>query len=167
MTRLALLLPLTLLAAAPLVPPGQLKKAVGPVKLKEIITRMGTNPTATAAGKMKVQRVVVKNATSSAQLKRRAAMGIIQTISSQTLTLTHQIKKDQIYTVFLTSQTVVKSKAATGSASLAVGQRVAVVGDLVSGGISAKLIHIIPGLARGLLATPSAAPAGQIKPAWP
>src|SRR3972149_2108981 len=94
-------------------------------------------------------------ASASALLKRRAVMGIIQAIDGDTLTLSHQIKTESKYTVFLTPDTIIKSKSATSSASLTVGLRIAVVGVPGAGGITARLIHIIPGRAVGVFSRPT------------
>lgn len=141
---------------------------LGALKLKDLIAVISSDSAAATSGaKLKVKKIFVKEASSSAQLKRRAVMGVITAIQGNTLTLAHQIQRDRTYTVEVTEQTVIhqKSTEASGSATLAtlvVGMRIAAVGDLnPGGGIIAKRIHIIPGKATGIfnknpLATPSA-----------
>lgn len=167
---------------------------IGSIKLKDIVAVISTDSgeLATEGGKLKVKKIFVKEASMSAQLKRRAVHGVITNILDNVLTLAHQIHRDRIYTVIVTPDTIIKFKSqvskgsgevtpsprataspeATGGAalaettasatSLAVGQRIVVMGDLDgAGGIIAKLIHIIPGKATGIfkrlpVATPSA-----------
>lgn len=156
---------------------GQAKKEmkIGAIKLKDIIAYISTDSaTATAGGKLKVKKIFVKDASSSAQLKRRAVQGVITAINGNVLTLAHQIQRDRIYKVVVTGDTSIKMKSTTATASaglatssatlasLAVGQRIVAVGDLnPDGGIIAKKIHVIPGKATGIfnrlpVATPSA-----------
>ncbi|KKS83768.1 MAG: hypothetical protein UV59_C0032G0016 [Candidatus Gottesmanbacteria bacterium GW2011_GWA1_43_11] len=141
---------------------------LGTLKLKDLIALISSDSAvATRGAKLKVKKIFVKEASSSAQLKRRAVMGVITNIQGNTLTLTHQIQRDRTYIVIVSEQTIIHQKAseASGSATLAslsVGMRIAAVGDLnEGGGIIAKRIHIIPGKATGVfnknpLATPSA-----------
>ncbi|MBI4137321.1 hypothetical protein HY469_04630 [Candidatus Roizmanbacteria bacterium] len=138
---------------------------LGAIKVKDIIAIVGEEgEMATEAGKFKVKKVFVQEASASAQMKRRAVQGVLTDITGSVLTVVHQIHRDRIYTVFYDDSTVIKSKEASGSAtpqSFSVGQRIVAVGDLdASGSILAKRIHIIPGLATGIfkkqpLATPS------------
>jgi len=138
---------------------------IGPAKVKEILTQINSNRPASKSGNLKVHKIQVKPASPSAQLKRRAVMGVIEEINGNTITLTHQIKTNSKYTIILTPDTIIKSKSlATSSASLAVGQRIAVVGEPGTGGITARLIHIIPGRAIGVLPTLSATPSATVSP---
>ena len=153
---------------------------LGALKLKDLIAIISSDSAAaTSGGKLKVKKIFVKEASSSAQLKRRAVMGVITNIQGNTLTLTHQIQRDRTYTVIVSEQTIIhqKTSEASGSATLAslsVGMRIAAVGDLnEGGGIIAKRIHIIPGKATGVFnknppSTPSASliasPSGSSSP---
>jgi hypothetical protein len=135
---------------------------------------------ATKSGKGKVVKIFVKDATASAQSKRRAVQGVITEINGLTLTIAHQIHRERISSVSANAATVIKMKDTEGASfsSLQVGQRVVAVGDLVgSGGILAKRIHVIPGKATGIfnrlpvattsaspVATSSASPAASITP---
>jgi hypothetical protein len=69
------------------------------------------------------------------------------------VTIAHQIRRDKIYTVYYSADTVIKIKGmenATG-ADLAVGQRIAAVGEPADEGtVLAKRIHVIPGRATGV-----------------
>lgn len=140
---------------------------LGAIKLKDIIAAIGTEEgqTATQTGKFKVKKLFVQEATASAQMKRRAVQGMIMDISGSIVTLSHQIQEALLYTIIVNDETVIKTKEASESgtlASLAVGQRIVAVGDLSeTGGILAKRIHVIPGKATGIfkkqpVATPSA-----------
>ena len=156
---------LLLLAVVPmgLAAPGRAIKAdkLGTVRIKEIISRPEYAKLATRAAEFRTQKILVREATASvsAQLKRRAVMGVISALNSNTITLTHQIQRDRTFTVFFDSNTIIKSKSvATTSASLAVGQRIVAIGSLKDTGILARLIHIIPGRATGVFARPSASP---------
>ena len=157
-----------LLALAPmgLAAPGRAIKAakLGTVKIKEIISRPELIKPATRGGEFRTQKILVREATASvsAQLKRRAIMGVISALSGNTITLTHQIQKDRTFTVFFDSNTLIKSKStASSSATLAVGQRIIAVGSLKDAGILAKLIHIIPGKATGVFNRPTASPSAS------
>ncbi len=104
----------------------------------------------------KAVKVYVKDGTASGKLKRRAVQGVITGISGDVITLSHQIKRDREFKVLTDAQTVVKSKkTASESAALTVGLRIVAVGTPTEGGILAKLIHIIPGKAKGVFKTPT------------
>ena len=150
--------------------PEEKGKKLGVQKLLEKLaesTESGKKP-------QKLKKVIVREATGAAQLKRRAVMGVISDIVGNIITLVHQIQRSRIYQVSVNEQTVYHIKGiATGSGSLAdlaVGQRIAAVGDLADdGGILAKRIHGIPGKATGIfrrfpIATPSATPSGFATP---
>lgn len=120
----------------------------------------------TESGK-KVVKIFVRQATDSAQakqMKRRAIQGVITNITGGTITLAHQIQRERVYTLLVDAQTVIKIKGVEEAtlADLAVGQRIAAVGDLnEEGKLIAKRIHVIPGKATGIfekqpVATPSA-----------
>lgn len=140
----------------------------GPKKLLDLLNE-SSSPSAKGSQKAKkLNKVLVGEATPGAQLKRRAVMGVISDIAGSLITLVHQIQRDRLYKVTVNDQTIYSIKGiATGSASLsdlAIGQRIAAVGQLVEGGgILAKRIHVIPGKATGIfsrfpVATPSATP---------
>lgn len=137
------------------------------LKLKDKVAIISTDSAnATGSGKKKALKIFVKqlNATESAELKKRAVHGIIQSMSGSLLTVVHQIQQDRATNVLINSATVIKSKnqTATGSASLQVGQRIVALGDpQTDGSLLAKRIHVIPGKAKGVfkrfnVATPSA-----------
>jgi len=135
------------------------KPKLGLDKLKNILKLIATDSgSASEAAKGKKQnKLKVKIATVSAQLKRRAVQGVITNIAGDLLTISHQIQQDRVYLVLVTNETFIKIKqtVATGSASisnLAVGQRIVAVGDLgANGEIIAKKIHVIPGKAIGVI----------------
>jgi len=143
---------------------GQDKKTlkVSQIKPKDMIAAISSDSgTATVGGRP--VKVFVKDATASAQSKRRAVQGLIQSISGNTITVVHQIHRDRVYTVFFNESTLIKMKdaTATGSGQLQPGQRIVAVGDLVPGGILAKRIHVIPGKATGIFKKqPFATPSG-------
>lgn len=160
---------------------GQDKKELklGALKLKQLIALISTDSgnISTDGGKLKIKKVFVKEASESAQTKRRAVQGVITEINGNVITLAHQIHRERTYTVIVNSETYIQSKSSVSSTSatlsasdsavsslsgLQVGQRIVAVGDLdQTGGIIAKRIHIIPGKATGIfkknpLSTPSA-----------
>jgi len=150
---------------------GQDKKLL---KLSDIKPKDMVAIVSTGEGELKkVTKVFVKDASSSAQLKRRAVHGIITGINGSLITLAHQIHSERLYSVMFDGNTVFKMKGVSPatSANLAVGQRIAAVGELIQGGgILAKRIHIIPGNAFGVfrklpptspIATGSATPTGE------
>ncbi|HJZ05654.1 hypothetical protein A2634_05285 [Candidatus Amesbacteria bacterium RIFCSPHIGHO2_01_FULL_48_32] len=164
----------TALAAKPNLIPGRMISSeklplkIGPAKVKEILTQISSNRPATKSGNLKVHKIQVKQATSSAQLKRKAVMGVIEEINGNTITLAHQKKTNSKYTIILTPDTIIKFKSqATSSASLAVGQRIAAVGEPGASGIIARLIHIIPGKATGVFNKPTSIPPTTTPPATP
>lgn len=112
----------------------------------------------------KISKIFVRTASESAKLKRHAVQGIISSIEGNKITLVHQIQRERSYSFIVSAETVIKMKGIESPtiSNLAVGQRVAAVGDLNSEGvIVAKRVHVIPGKAKGILekrplATPSA-----------
>jgi len=150
---------------------------LGAIKLKDMIALISAEGSASAEaeGKLgKVTKIYVKDASSSAQSKRRAVSGVITAINNGVITLAHIIHRDRIYYIQTSPSTVIHMKGNDSAtvANLAVGMHIAAVGDLTStGSILAKRIHVIPGLAIGvfnrfpiaspsatLTATPSATP---------
>src|SRR3989344_3753411 len=147
---------------------------IGAIKLKDIIALISTESaeTTSGSGKFKVKKIFIKEASESAQIKRSAISGVIVDISGSTITVAHQIQRDRLYKVITNAQTEITGKSSEASASaeasgsatplqLAVGMRIAAVGENVNGSIVAKRIHIIPGKAIGVfkknpVATPSA-----------
>ncbi len=122
---------------------------------------------ASRGGKVKkVVKVFVKEASAGAQSKRQAVQGVIVEASGSSLLLAHQIHRDRTYRITTDSLTEIKVKGVqtVGLSSLQVGQRVVVVGDLQpGGGLLARRIHVIPGLAKGIfkkqpIASSSASP---------
>jgi len=119
---------------------------------------------ATQSGKGKKALVIfAKDATASAKLKRRAVHGIVLENNSGTLTIAHQTQRSRKNIVLTDSNTIVKFKGSIASASaITVGDRIAAMGLPNSlGQLLARLIHIIPGKASGILkkfplATPTA-----------
>lgn len=100
---------------------GQDKKEVkiGAIKLKDIIALISTESaeTATGSGKFKVKKIFVKQASESAQIKRRAVQGVIVDISGNTITVAHQIQRDRQYTVIVTPETIIKFKSQVSKGS--------------------------------------------------
>lgn len=160
---------------------GQDKKIlkIGAIKLKDLIAVVSTEneKVATDGAKFKIKKIFIKEASSSAKLKRKAVQGIVTSISGNLLTLAHQIHRDRIYQVTVDTNTFIKIKEASESANssdLSIGMRIVAVGDLAEGGgIIAKRIHVIPGKSTGIegkypllspSATPSAAPTSIATP---
>lgn len=140
---------------------------LGAVKLKNLIALISTDSSQFASDGAKIKKIskiYFKEASASAEMKRRAVSGVITDISGNVITLAHQIQRERLFQVLTDAQTVVVAKASESAslADLSIGQRIAAVGDLASGGgILARRIHIIPGKATGIfkrlpVATPSA-----------
>ncbi len=116
----------------------------------------------------KLEKIEVREATQSAQGKRHAIQGLVTAIDGLMITLVHQIQRDRVYKVLYSSSTLIKSKESSGSASLQVGLRIIVVGDLNDQGVLvAKRIFVIPGKATGIfkrlpLSTSSATPSASV-----
>lgn len=123
------------------------------IKRKDIIAIVSSDGAqlATSGGKLKkALKVFVKEASVSAQMKRRAVHGIITAINGPIITLVHQIQQDRTYIVQVGSDTIIKTKQSENG-TLSVGQRIVAIGDLGENGVLiARRIHIIPGLAKGV-----------------
>lgn len=147
------------------------------IKIKDkvaVISSDSADVATDGAKKKKALKIFVKQltGTESAQLKRRAVHGIIDSIVGNLITLVHQIHRDRIYNVLVNEQTLIKFKnqISSGSASLQVGQRIVAMGDpQADGSLLARRIHVIPGKAKGIfrrfpIATPSASPTATVSP---
>lgn len=139
------------------------------IKPKDTVAIIGSpsGEVATRGGKLKrAVKIFVHqiSSTESAKSKRRATQGVITNIAGNLITLAHQIQRERTSSVMVGEQTVVKIKGLEGAtvANLAVGQRVAVMGDLGENGVLlARRVHVIPGKATGIfkrlpVGTPSA-----------
>ncbi|MDP3954881.1 MAG: DUF5666 domain-containing protein [bacterium] len=128
------------------------------IKPKDIVAVISSgSANATDGGKIKKAiKIYVKEATGSAearQTKRRAIYGVITSISGQIITVAHPVHQERTYAVSFNDETVIKVKGVVNAsaANLAVGLRIAAVGDLDANGLLlAKRIHVIPGKATGL-----------------
>ncbi|MBI2405830.1 hypothetical protein HYV21_02150 [Candidatus Microgenomates bacterium] len=104
-------------------------------------------------------------------LPRRPVYGVVQETGSGTLVVKHPKKEDEAWTIKFSSSTRVSAKVDTkiekvNANTIEVGDRIIAVGSLVSGSvntITAKLIHVIPGKATGLL-SPEPSPSPTQKP---
>lgn len=147
---------------------GQEKKTlkVSQLKMKDMIAVISTDSSdSTGSGKIKkILKIYIKEASISAQSKRRAVSGVIDSINGNVLTLAHQIQRDRKYsvTVGVDTSIIIKNISQPTFADLKIGMRISTVGDLSqTGGIIAKRIHAIPGKAVGIFekrpfsATPS------------
>lgn len=142
------------------------KVSLNSIKPKDLVAVISSESSsiATSGGNLKrALKIFVREATSSAQLKRQALQGVVTGINGSTITLAHQTQRDRTYNLLTNAQTVVKIKSSVGLLSdLSVGQRIAVVGNINEDGtLIAKLIHVIPGKGTGVfrknpVATPSA-----------
>lgn len=136
----------------------QKTKIVGKLKVDDKIAAIWENETASGEGGLKrAIKIFVKPASESGELsqsKREAIQGIVTNISGNTLTVTHQIQRNRVFTVILNSQTVIKFNGvadATASA-IQVGQRIVAMGENTGNNtIVAKRVIVIPGKATGIL----------------
>ncbi|MBI4059330.1 hypothetical protein HY404_03780 [Candidatus Microgenomates bacterium] len=109
---------------------------------------------------------------------RRPVYGVVQTIVDKTITVKHPKAesspsgKDEIWTVKTSAKTKVTKKVdnkmtSAQVADIAVGDRIIAIGEPVKDSvntITAKLIHVIPGKATGLIKSPSPSPKPTKKP---
>ena len=105
------------------------------------------------------------------QIKRRAVYGVVEqkvaSDSATVLTLRHP-NNQKISQVVVTSETIITGKGLSSATvdNIQIGNRVVAVGTVdETGKITAKRLHIIPGLARGLFGTQPSTPSN--KPATP
>lgn len=131
---------------------------LGQIKPKDkvaIITSEET-PATDAAGLTNRFKVYVRQQSQVRETKRRAVHGIIANISGDLITLVHQTQRDRVESLFVVEDTIIKIKELEAGtlSDLAVGLRIAAVGDVNSEGVlEAKRIHVIPGLATGIQTT--------------
>lgn len=125
-----------------------------PIKLNQIKAEDKIAVISSESAKLKkVVKVFIKDASSSAQSKRRAIQGLITGVNGSVITIAHQIQRDRVYQILINGQTIIQSKSteASGSAALQVGIRIVAVGDLGENGqLVARRIHVIPGKAKGI-----------------
>jgi hypothetical protein len=126
---------------------------------------------ATTPGQLqKALKIYVQTATDSAGLKifsRKAVQGIVIDINGQLITLAHQIQRERHYAITVDDQTVFKINGTIDAAlsDIQVGQRLIAFGDInPDGGIVARRIHIIPGLAEGIVDRLPVTPAITVAP---
>lgn len=140
------------------------KTKIGTEKLKDLVSKLNSGRSELDTKNVgKIAKVKVAIASQSAQLKRHAVSGIITELADGAITLVHQIHRERTYQIVTNDQTIVTIKGVTAAtfSDLAVGQRIAVVGNPTENGLLARRIHVIPGKARGIfekqpLASPSA-----------
>lgn len=156
--------------------PPPKKNALSVSKLKDVISRESTGSGAAISG-LKIHKLdVAVVATGAASLSRHAVSGVITAMSGSTVTVSHLIQRDRTWIVLVNAQTQITGKdTASGSATLAVGMRIAAVGQPTNDGLLAQRIHIIPGKAIGVFnrfpvasgsgeSSPSATPAETATP---
>ncbi|OGD54544.1 hypothetical protein A3J78_02180 [Candidatus Beckwithbacteria bacterium RBG_13_35_6] len=116
----------------------------------------------------KALKVYQKEATYSAQLKRRAVQGIIIILNKPLITLAHQTQRERHFNILTNDDTEykVKNVAISSFADLKLGDRIMAVGDIDEiGNITAKRIHLIPGKAIGIFKKlPVATESAQLSP---
>lgn len=163
---------------------GQDKKAlrVSSIKPNDKVAVI-SDSTESAKPKKAIKVYVKKDASGSAQLKKKAVQGIITEINGSLLTVAHQIHRERITQVLVTGSTFIKTKdqvsspsasmessASAAPSTLQVGYRIVAVGDVdASGVLVARKIHVIPGRAVGIyrrfpIASASASPSVTATP---
>ncbi len=146
--------------------PPPKKDALSVTKLKNILAHESTGSALPIPG-LKIHKLdVTVVATGAANLSRNAVSGVITAISGSAITVSHLIQRDRTWIVSVNAQTQITGKdTASGSATLAVGMRIAAVGQPTSDGLLAQRIHIIPGKAIGVFNRfPVATGSGQASP---
>ncbi len=149
---------------------------LGSLKVRDLIAVVSSDSgkLASGGGNVRIKKIFVKEASESATSRRRAVSGVITGINGSELTVSHLIQRDRTFKVLMDANTQIHTSnknssgsatpTASGSATLAVGMRVAAVGNLVDGGgILAKIIHVIPGNATGAFKkNPVSTPSGSL-----
>jgi hypothetical protein len=145
---------------------------IGKDDLKDILSKFASRSALLKNDKRfnKMLRIRIRESTGSGALKRRAVGGIIDSIDSGVIVISQMIHKEITYTVATDDKTavVIKNMPDAQISDLAVGMRVAAVGELTGeGNILAKRIFVIPGKATGLIEkqAPSATPTMISSPA--
>jgi hypothetical protein len=146
--------------------PPPKKETLSVTKLKDVVARESTESALQIPGLNIHKLDVVVVATGAANVSRSAVSGVITAISGSTITVSHIIHRDRTWTVLINAQTVITGKGlATGPATLAIGMRIAAVGQSTGEGLLAERIHIISGKAIGVFNRfPVATNSGQVSP---
>lgn len=116
-------------------------------------------------------KIVIIIPANAPQIKRRAAYGVVeQKVASDSATLLklRHPQNKKIFQVVVTPETRITGKGLSNPTAndIQIGSRVVAVGTVdEEGKITAKRLHIIPGLARGLFGTQPSTPSN--KPATP
>lgn len=127
------------------------------IKANDLVAIIESTESATTK---KATKIFVKQATVKAT-KRQAISGVITNIAEAEITLTHQIQTERVNTILFDKNTEVKIKGVTTAttANLEAGQRVVVVGDRdEDNNLVARVIHVIPGKATGIVTKKSPLP---------
>lgn len=124
---------------------------IGTRNIKNILSSESTE-SALLDPKLKLKKLAVLESSSEAPMKRHAVSGVITSVAEGVIIVSHQIQRDRTYAVYYNASTIIANKNSESSASagLAVGMRVAAVGESLDDGILAKRIHVIPGKATGV-----------------
>lgn len=145
-------------------------KTPGPKAAKVGATKLKTAQEGTGSAELrglKLKKLVASTATPGATLKRHALHGVVIGVADGVLSIAHQIQRDRTFTVYYNAATVVTGKGLVSptGASIEVGMRIAAVGEPAADGVLAKRIHVIPGLATGILEkNPISSPSSTTKP---
>ncbi len=123
----------------------------GAIEVRKLLTKEATKE-ARIAQEVRVKRILAREATGAAILKRHAVSGVITALGDSQITIAHLVMRDRTYTVYYNANTVITSPDAGSGAIpvLSTGLRVAVVGEPDGDDLLATRIHIIPGKATGV-----------------
>ena len=128
---------------------------IGIRKYREIVTQESTKEASMQEERkeIKVQKMIARQASDAAVLKRSAVSGIVTGVNGSTLTVVHQIQRERVFTIHYNANTVITSQGDAESVIpvFTVGIRIAAVGEPIGADLLAKRIHIIPGKASGVL----------------
>ena len=147
---------------------GKGKGSTSSIKKDDTVAVVSSDSAGKKTGKIgKAIKIFVKEATTSAQSKRRAIQGVVLSINGTIINIAHQIHRDRTNTVFTDSNTLFKIKGVENGSlvDVKVGNRIVAMGEATGSGILAKRVHVIPGKARGIfrrlpVSTTSATPSG-------
>jgi hypothetical protein len=124
---------------------------IGAGKMKELIS-LESSRSGIATVSVRIKKMESALASPSSTLKRHAISGVITSVSSSVITISHQTQTGRVNTIYFNASTVITVKGSTiGSAGeLIIGARIAAVGEPADDGLLAKRIHVIPGKATGV-----------------
>ena len=136
----------------------EMKKAIermekiGVNRIREIVKEVSTQE-ASMQEERQVRRMIAREASTEATLRRSAVSGVVVAVDGSALTIVHQIQRDRSFVVHYNADTVITTKDGSESEIpvFTEGMRIAAVGEPIDGDLLAKRIHVMPGKASGVM----------------